>query len=67
MDAALRLQTSDPAAAGALWAEIDRTITDAAPWVPLAVDRQYDVVSRRIGNYEHHPQFGVLIGQAWVR
>jgi peptide/nickel transport system substrate-binding protein len=67
MDAALRLQEADPASARLLWARIDREITDRAPWVPLTNDRLYDVVSQRVGNYEHHPQFGLLIDQAWVQ
>jgi peptide/nickel transport system substrate-binding protein len=67
IDAALALQSSDPASSGAAWAAIDRQIVDQAPWVPLVTDRGYDVVSPRLGNYQHHPVFGFLIDQAWVQ
>lgn len=67
MDSALRLQAADPAAAGEAWARIDRNIDDHAPWVPLTNARRYDVVSTRVGNYQHHPEFGMLIDQAWVQ
>jgi ABC-type transport system substrate-binding protein len=61
------LQTTDPQAAGELWAKIDRQIVDQAPWVPLFNSRSTDFVSERVGNYQHHPQWGVLASQLWVR
>jgi ABC-type transport system substrate-binding protein len=48
---ALTLQTTDPAAAGTAWAAIDHLVTDLAPWVPLANDTGWDLVSARVGNY----------------
>jgi YVTN family beta-propeller protein len=67
MTRALSLQVSDPAAAGAAWARIDREIDDLAPWVPLTNGRNYAVVSSRVGNIESHPVYGLLIDQAWVQ
>jgi peptide/nickel transport system substrate-binding protein len=64
---ALRLQTADPYLANRLWARIDREIVDEAPVVPLVTLKQVDIVSRRVGNYQFHPQWGVLLGQLWVR
>jgi hypothetical protein len=26
-----------------------------------------DFVSKRLGNYQRHPEFGLLIDQVWVR
>jgi peptide/nickel transport system substrate-binding protein len=64
---ALKLQTADPYLANRLWARIDREIVDEAPAVPLFTLKQVDIVSRRVGNYQFHPQWGVLFGQLWVR
>jgi peptide/nickel transport system substrate-binding protein len=67
MDRAAALQTSDPAAAAAAWAGVDRQVADLAPWVFLSADRRYDAVSTRLGNYQNHPEYGMLLDQAWVR
>jgi len=64
---ALALQANDPAAAGPLWAEIDRSIVDKAPWVPTHTSKGLSFVSRRIGNYQYNPEWGVLLDQFWVR
>jgi peptide/nickel transport system substrate-binding protein len=64
---ALKLQSGDPYLANRLWARIDREIVDKAPVVPLFTLKQVDIVSRRVGNYQFHPQWGVLLGQLWVR
>lgn len=64
---ALALQTRDPYLANQLWARIDRAIVDRAPLVPLFSLRQVDFVSRRVGNYQYHPQWGILLDQLWVR
>ena len=29
--------------------------------------RNVDLVSKRVGNYQHHPLFGVLLDQLWVK
>jgi len=64
---ALGLQTTDPYLANRLWARIDRQIVDQAPVVPLFTLKAVDIVSRRVGNYQFHPQWGALLGQLWVR
>jgi len=35
--------------------------------VPLFNPKLTDVVSQRVGNYQHNPQWGVLLDQLWVR
>lgn len=49
------------------WASIDRKITDEAPWVPLYNPRAMVVLSTRVGNYQFHPLWELLIDQLWVR
>jgi YVTN family beta-propeller protein len=64
---ALRLQEWDPVAANESWAELDRTLTDRAPWVSLYTPYKADFVSERVGNYQHHSLWGALLAQLWVR
>jgi YVTN family beta-propeller protein len=66
MSQADQLQVSDPQAAAHVWAEVDREITDLAPWVPLASLRFADFTSARVGNYQYSPA-GILLDQLWVR
>jgi peptide/nickel transport system substrate-binding protein len=67
MQRAARLQATDDAAANALWARVERRIVDRAAAVPLENPKLVDVVSRRVGNYQFNPQWGVLLDQLWVR
>ncbi len=67
MDQALALQATDPAAADELWARIDRALTDEAPWVGYATPASVRFLSDRAGNFQHHPVWGVLLDQLWVR
>jgi YVTN family beta-propeller protein len=67
IDQALALQSRDQTAAGRLWAKLDRDATDSAAIVPMYTPRTVDLVSKRVGNYQHHPLFGVLLDQLWVR
>ena len=67
IDQALEVQSNDPAAAGPLWAEIDRAIVDRAPFLWLATPIDVDFVSERVGNYQSSGQWGVLLNQLWVR
>jgi peptide/nickel transport system substrate-binding protein len=67
MRSAERLQLNDPVAAAHAWARVDRMIVDRAATVPYANDLQLTLLSRRIGNYQFNPQWGVLLDQLWVR
>ena len=61
------LQTPDPTAAGDAWVRIDQELVDRAPWVPLYNPRALTALSARVGNYEYHPFWQVLLDQLWVR
>jgi ABC-type transport system substrate-binding protein len=63
---AAELQTTDAAAAAEAWAAIDRDVTDLALWAPL-VNQGTDFVSARVGNYQFHPAYLVLLDQLWVQ
>lgn len=67
MTEALRLANTDPDAANAVWAEVDRAVTDQAPWVSMYVPKWIDFTSARLGNYRFSGQFGFLPGVAWLR
>jgi peptide/nickel transport system substrate-binding protein len=66
IERALRLQATDPAAAGPAWAAVDRQIVNQAPAIPLLVPQGIDLVSTRVGNYQHNPALGVVLSQLWV-
>ena len=63
---AVQFEQTSAAAASAVWTKIDRRIAAAAPWVPLYNVRMSDVLSTRVGNYQHNPMLGFLLDQAWV-
>jgi YVTN family beta-propeller protein len=64
---ALSLETSNPKAANRGWARVDREIVDQAPWLPTVNLKTVDFVSKRVGNYQFHPQWGLLLDQLWVK
>ena len=49
------------------WAALDRAIVDRAAAVPYANDLAITLLSRRTGDYEFNPEWGVLLDQLWVR
>jgi peptide/nickel transport system substrate-binding protein len=67
IERAARLGSEDPASAGEAWAEVDRAITNQSPWVSLVNPIQVDLVSERLGNYQYHPFWHLLLAQVWVR
>jgi peptide/nickel transport system substrate-binding protein len=64
---ARQLQVTSPEAANRLWAHIERRIMRQVPWVPMINPKVIDVVSKRVGNYQYNPQWGMLLDQLWVR
>ena len=61
-------QQTDPGTARKLWASIDRSVTDQAPWVPIFNESSTVFVSARVGNYQESPSYaGPLLGQIWIR
>jgi peptide/nickel transport system substrate-binding protein len=67
MRRAARAQLQNPALAFALWAKVDRAVTDQAPAVFLANPRGAVLLSKRAGNFEAHPLYGTLLDQLWVQ
>jgi YVTN family beta-propeller protein len=68
MQKALAEQLSDPTGSRALWQQVDREITNAAPWVPLIASYNVSILSKRVGNYQYSPTaIAMLIDQLWVR
>ena len=60
-------QTTDPAAAAAQWARLDRQLTDLAIWIPTVTPNMIDFLSSRVRNYQYNPVWGALIDQFWIR
>ena len=60
-------QLTSPLQAAGTWAAVDRAVTRAAPWVTLAVLKNTDFLSARIGNYQYNPFWGALLDQLQIR
>jgi ABC-type transport system substrate-binding protein/DNA-binding SARP family transcriptional activator/streptogramin lyase len=60
-------QTSNPAAADAQWARLDRQLTDLAIWIPTVTPDEIDFLSSHVRNYQYNPVWGALIDQFWIR
>jgi YVTN family beta-propeller protein len=67
MERAAARQSSDPAVANALWADVDRVLVDRAVTVPFASPRFAILVSERVVNYQSHLLWGPLFDQLWVQ
>ena len=67
MARAAAAQVQDPAAATVLWQQVEQAILAQAPVVPTYNRRNVDFVSKRVGNYQYNPQWGLLLDQAWVK
>jgi peptide/nickel transport system substrate-binding protein len=51
----------------ALWQEVYERIEATGAAVPLVNRREVTLVSKRVGNFQHHPMWGTLLDQLWVR
>jgi YVTN family beta-propeller protein len=60
-------QLPNAATARRLWAQVDRLVTDQAPWVPILNESLAGFVSARVGNYQEAPAYAYLLDQMWVR
>jgi peptide/nickel transport system substrate-binding protein len=67
MHQALKIAVTNEDAANALWAKIDREMTNQAPLAPLFNPKHIDFVSKRVGNFTFSKQFYWLIDQSWVK
>jgi peptide/nickel transport system substrate-binding protein len=63
MKTAVDLEPSDPRAAAAVWARVDRAAVEQAALVPFVNARLIDFVSARVQNYQHHPYWGIIADQ----
>lgn len=54
-------------ATAAVWARIDREVTDQAAWAPIVNEHTLDFVSARVRNYQAHPYWGLIADQVWLR
>jgi class 3 adenylate cyclase len=50
-----------------LWQEVERAILAEAPFVPAYTRSDINVVSKRVGNFQYNPHWGVLLSQLWVK
>jgi peptide/nickel transport system substrate-binding protein len=67
MDQAGKTGITDPAAGNKLWAQVDKEVTDQAPWVAMYNPKYVDVLSNRVKGYQFSPQWYFLIDQASVK
>lgn len=71
LDARIKKALADEAAqAGAAsqeWTSIGHAVVDAAVDAPINNIVDHEFVARRVGNFQYNPQWGVLLGQLWVR
>jgi peptide/nickel transport system substrate-binding protein len=66
MDEAAATGLSDPAKAARMWADVDRAVTDQAPWIALFNPKVLDFTSKRLKGFQFNPQWGFLLAQASV-
>jgi len=67
MDQAGAMGLSDPAGANNTWAQVDKEVTDQAPWVAMFNPKLLDFVSARVKGFQFSPQWYFLLGQASVK
>ena len=64
---AATVQSENTAAASALWQKAERAILADAPLLPTDNQQNVAFLSKRTGNFQYNPQWGVLLDQLWVR
>jgi peptide/nickel transport system substrate-binding protein len=67
MNKAAATGLTDPNAANDMWAQVDRAVTDQAPWVAMFNPKLLDFTSKRVKGFQFHPQWGFLLAQASVQ
>jgi peptide/nickel transport system substrate-binding protein len=67
MSKAAATALADPDAADEIWAQVDRAVTDQAPWVAMFNPKWLDFTSKRVNGFQFHPQWGFLLAQASVQ
>ena len=67
MNTALQQGITDPSKANATWADVDKKVTDQAPWVSMFNPKYVNFVSKRVKGFIFSPQWYFLIDQASVK
>jgi peptide/nickel transport system substrate-binding protein len=67
MHRALKEEVSSFPKANAMWATVDRQVTDQAPMATMFTPKHLDFVSKRVGNFVFSKQFYWLVDQSWVQ
>jgi peptide/nickel transport system substrate-binding protein len=67
MDQAGQTGITDPEGANKQWAQIDKDVTDQAPWVSMFNPKYIDVLSNRVKGYQFSPQWYFLLDHASVK
>ena len=49
------------------WGRVEAALAAQAPTVPLTSGSHTALTAERVGNYQHHPTFGPLLDQLWVK
>jgi peptide/nickel transport system substrate-binding protein len=60
-------QSENTAAASALWQKAERAILARAPLLPTDNQQNVALLSKRTGNFQYSPEWGVLLDQLWVK
>ena len=66
-DRARSLRRTDPAQSLALWAQVDRMVTDDAAVVPMINRVATVIVNPQVGNVINRDGYGPLLDQMWLR
>jgi peptide/nickel transport system substrate-binding protein len=67
MDAAGTQGITDPNGANEKWAQIDKAVTDQAPWVSEITPKYLDFIAKNVKGYTFSPQWYFLLDQASVK
>jgi peptide/nickel transport system substrate-binding protein len=67
MENAGKVGITNPDSANKIWAQVDKEVTDQAPWVSMFNPKYIDVLSNRIKGYQFSPQWYFLLAQASVK
>ncbi|CAN7454103.1 ABC transporter substrate-binding protein [Rhizobium sp. LjRoot30] len=67
MKEAMTLALTDPAAANAKWAEVDKGFMEQSPMAPLFTPKSVNFTSARLGNYLFNKQNRWIVSQSWVQ
>jgi peptide/nickel transport system substrate-binding protein len=67
MDQAGAMGLTDPVGANNLWAQVDKEVTDQAPWVSMFNPKLLDFTSKRVKGFQFSPQWYFLLAQASVK